>query len=495
MRSLVYGLLGVLLTAAGGIAPTAAQAQEPVAHRVAAGLARLGPRPDGAPAQQKAARLLLDEMKRAGLQGVRAVPAAGNPGWVNLTGFLPGKSDREIVLSAHYDTVPSSPGAGDDASGCGVVIAAAADLARTPLEHTVRVVLFDAEEKVLKGSRAWVAALPPAQRDRILANLNVEMVGWAGSAGPTIHSFPVNFRGERTLAPGWLVHSLLRSGEAVGMRYRMSDARFPVLAQLVLRTASLKLGADADAFLAQGIPALSVSDSALMTMDPAFHRATDTADRLDPSRLGRWTQAVSAAVRRMDRMPGRPIAEDDYLVLVNRVWLRRDIYWVGLALWVFLLFRGRPGRWSFRSREESVREGWRYAPGFAFRWLFLLALFLAPVLALLLFPAALIAAFPPRRTWARLLLILAGLLPLLIYAASMGIAFLGGIASRQAGFVGGWPAALLIPGAAVAFVFLMWFTGRPRREGPEGASPHTPDFASTLSAPPGPTGRENGAQG
>ncbi len=464
MRTLVSGLLmGALLAAAA--APAANTAQAPLAHRVASDLARLGPRPDGAPSQQKAARLLLGEMKRAGLRQVRAVPVAGNPGWVNLTGVLPGKSGREIVLSAHYDTVQPSPGAGDDASGCGVVIAAAADLARTPLDHTVRVVLFDAEEKGLKGSRGWVAALPPAQRERILANLNVEMVGWAGSSGPTIHSFPVSFRGEWTLAPGWLVHSLLRSGEAVGVRYEMSDTRFPVLAQLILRTARLKLGADADAFLAQGIPALSVSDSALLTMDPAFHRPTDTVNRLDPSRLGRWTEAVSAAVRRMDRLASRPISEDEYLVFLDRVWMRRDICWVGMALWGFLLLRGRPGRWSFRSREESVREGWRYAPGFAFRWLFLLAFFLAPVLALLLFPAALLAAFPPRRTWARLLLILAGLLPLLIYAAALSIAFLGGMASRKAGFLGGWPAAVLIPGAAVAFVFLMWFTGRSRKEG------------------------------
>jgi hypothetical protein len=461
MRTLVTGFLGVLLAAGIG---GSVQAQEPLAHRVAAGLARLGPRPDGAPVQQQAARFLLGEMKRAGLR-VSAAGVAGNPGWVNLTGVLPGKSGREIVLSAHYDTVPPSPGAGDDASGCGVVIAAAADLARTPLDHTVRVVLFDAEETGLNGSRAWVAALPPAGRERILADLNVEMVGWAGSPGPTIHSFPVDFRGERTLAPGWLVHSLLRSGEAVGLRYRMSDARFPVLAQLVLRSARLRLGADSDAFLAQGIPALSVSDSALLTMDPAYHKPTDTASHLDAARLGRWTEAVSAMVRRMDRMPGRPIPEDEYLVLFNRVWLRRDIYWVGMALWVFLLFRGRPGRWSFRSREESVREGWRYAPGFAFRWLFLLAFFLAPVLALPLFPAALLAAFPPRRTWARLLLILAGLLPLLIYAASLAIAFLGGVASREAGFLGGWPAAILIPAAAVAFVLLMWSTGRSRKEG------------------------------
>lgn len=454
MRSRVRGLvLGALLAAT---AASTARAQGPLAHRVAADLARLGPRPDGAPVQERAAGLLLDAMRQAGLREVRKVPAAAHPAWVNLTGVLPGKSDREIVLSAHYDTVGKSPGAGDDASGCGVVIAAAADLARTPLDHTVRVVLFDAEETGLQGSRAWVAALPPARRERILANLNVEMVGWPGSRGPTIHSFPVEVRGDRTLAPAWLVHSLLRSGEAVGWPYEMSDNRVPMLAQLVLRTAQVKLGADASSFQEQGIPALSVSDSALLTMDPAFHRPADEPARLDPVRLERWTGAVAAAVRRLDRLSGRPRPDDEYLVLLGRVWTRRDLYWVGLALWVLLLYRGRPERWRFRSREESAREGRRYAPGFAFRWLFLLAFFLAPVLAVLLFPAALIAAFPPRRTWARALLVVAGLLPLLIYAASLTVAFLAGIASRKAGFLGGWPAAILIPGAAVAFVFLMW---------------------------------------
>lgn len=460
MRSLVRGvLMGALLAAT---AANTAQAQGPLAHRVAADLARLGPRPDGSTTQERAAGFLLDAMRRAGLREVRRAPAAGNPGWVNLTGVLPGKSGREILLSAHYDSVPKSAGAGDDASGCGVVIAAAADLARTPLDHTVRVVLFDAEETGLHGSRAWVAGLPPAQRERILANLNVEMVGWAGSRGPTIHSFPVEVQGDRILAPAWLVHSLLRSGKAVGWHYEMSDNRAPVLAQLVLRTTRVRLGADADSFQAEGIPALSVSDSALLAMDPAHHRPTDGPARLDAARLERWTGAVAAAVRRLDRLSGRPRPDDEYLVFLGRVWPRRDLYWMGLALWVLLLWRGRPERWRFRSREESVREGRRYAPGFAFRWLFLLAFLLAPVLAVLLFPAALIAAFPPRRTWARVLLVLAGLLPLLVYAASLTVAFLANIASRKAGFLGGWPAAVLIPGAAVAFVFLM-LTFKPER--------------------------------
>lgn len=466
-RLLPVSTMAALICAAAAAAAMAQPRETtPLAYRVAAGLARLGPRPDGGANQAAAERFLLYAMERTGLREVRAVPVAGHPEWVNLSGILPGKTPREIVLSAHYDTVRRSPGAGDDASGCGVVIAAAADLARTPLEHTVRVILFDAEEVGLRGSRGWVQGLTPARRDRILANLNVEMVGWEGSAGPTIHTFPVEVRGERTLAPGWLVHFLLRSGDAVEWRYSMSDTALPLLAQLVLRTARVRLGADANSFQAQDIPALSVSDSSLLTMDPAHHKPIDTPSRLDPERLGRWTEAVAAAVRRMDRLAGRPLPEDEYLVAFGRVWIRRDLYWIGLVLWVLLLFRGRPSRWRFASAQERSREGWRYAPGFLFRLLFLLAVFLVPVLAVLLFPAALLAAFPPRRTWLRIFASVAGLLPLLVYAAALTAAIALHLASRKAGFLGGWAAAILIPGAAVAFVFLIWSRWKDRSPSP-----------------------------
>lgn len=439
MKSLSWTVL--VLAALLAVSPVRAR-EVPLAYEVATGLARLGPRPDGDPAQTQAARLLLDAMKSAGLADVREVPVPGHPEWVNLTGVLPGKSDREIVLSAHYDSVRPSPGAGDNASGCGVVIAAAADLARTPLDHAVRVVLFDAEETGLQGSRGWVESLPAGRRDRILANLNVEMVGWKDSRGPTIHTFPVQAGGERTLAPGWLVHFLLRSGEAVGWSYSVSDAQVPFLAQLVLRSAGVRLGADANSFLKEGIPALSVSDSSLLAMDPAYHRSTDTPDRLDARRLGRWTVAVAAAVRRMDKLAGRPIPEDEYLAAFGRVWLRREIYWIGLAIWIVLVFRG-------------ARHGRRHVPGYLFRVLFLAAVFLAPVFAVLLFPAGLLASFPPKRTGARVLAILAGLLPLLIYLASLGFAFAVRLASWKAGFQGGWLAAVLLLGTAAAFVFLL----------------------------------------
>jgi hypothetical protein len=442
-------LAGVLLL----LAAAPVFSQQPLGWRVAAGLARLGPRPDGAPAQAPAARFLLGAMQRAGLKDLRAVPVPDHPEWVNLTGVLPGRSDREIVLSAHYDSVPAGPGAGDDASGCGVAIAAAADLARTPLDHTVRVVLFDAEEVGLKGSQGWVASLSPAHRDRILADLNVEMVGWTGSAGPTIHSFPVEVGGDRTLAPAWLVHFLLRSGDAVDWRYGMSDAQAPFLAQLVLRTARVRLGADANAFTAQGIPALSVSDSSLLRMDPAYHQPTDTAARLDPVRMEAWTTAVTAAVRRMDRLAGRPVQDDEYLVLFNRVWIRRDLYWMGLGLWLLLAVRGRPRGARFMSAEERSQAWRRHLPGVLFRALFLASVLLAPVLSVLLYPAGLLAAFPPKQTWARVSAIVLGLLPVLIFLGALRVAFAIHMASTKAGLQWGTLAPVLA--TAVVFAVLL----------------------------------------
>lgn len=435
------------------------------AYETASGLANLGPR-SAEEEQARGVAFLLEAMRRAGLQGVRAVPLAGQPSVVNLEGELPGQLGDEIVLSAHYDTVARSPGAGDDASGCGVVLAAAADLRRTPLRHTIRVVLFDSEEPGLFGSRGWVAARSPEWRARVLAGLNVEMVGWAGSAGPTIHTFPVHSTGggpsvpagseaagKRVLAPAWLVHFVQRGGEAVGWRFSVADNRFPLLAQLVSRAFDARFAADADSLLERGIPAVTLSDSSLLLLDPAYHRPADVAGRLDAARLDRWVQAVTASVRRLDGLAGRPLAEDRYLAAFGRVWARRDLLWTGFLVWALLVFRGLPGRWRGASIEEHGRQQRRYLPGFVFRLLLLLAIFLAPVFAVLLLPAALLSLFPPRRAVARAAWILLGALPLLAFLAALAFAFAGDLVGG--GYQGGWLEAGLVLATLLAYAVLI----------------------------------------
>jgi hypothetical protein len=142
--------------------------------------------------------------------------------------------------------------------------------------------------------------------------------------------------------------------------------------------------------------------------------------------------AAAAAVRRLDRLAGRPLPEDQYLVAFHRVWLRRDLYWVGLLLWVLLVFRYRPRTWAGEDPAERRRRQRAGLPGFVFRMLLLAAIFVAPVFSVLLYPAALLAHLPPRRPLQRGLWIVLGLGPtallLLAIAYAAALDFVRGYA-------------------------------------------------------------------
>jgi len=344
-----------------------------------------------------------------------------------------------------------------------VAIAAASDLRRTPLRHTVRLILFDGEEAGARGSEAWLKERGTAESRRILAGLNLEMLGWSGSAGPVIHIFPVRAggQGDRVLPPGWLVHAVERSGAAVGWPYSLADQRFSLPAQFLLRSVDVRLGSDSDSFLRRGIPAVTLSDSSLLNLDPAYHRRTDVAGRLDARRLESWTQGTAAAVRRLDALGGRPLFEDQYLDFFGHVWLRRDLIWIGFLLWALLVLRGRPGRWRGATAEERQRQMHGYVPGFLFRGVLVLAIFLAPVFAVLLWPAALLSLALPRKLGWRVLWIVLGCLPLLGLGVTLGFAMSHGLVRTAHGFQGGAAAAVLIPAALSAYIISV---GRTRSE-------------------------------
>jgi hypothetical protein len=469
--------LWVFMACAGlGLAAGPLAASPPVsltAHEIASGLSRLGPRPDGAKTQDQAAAFLADALRRAGLRNVRYVqvprppalprggkppaPLPANPAIVNVEGVIPGESGQEIVLSAHYDTVAPSPGAADDASGCGVVIAAAAELARTPRRHTIRVILFDGEEVGLFGSRGWIKALPQSERDRILADLNVEMVGWSDSTGPTIHAFPVTAqegprKGERITTPGWLVRAVLDGGKAADWPMALAEPRFSLPMQLLMRGTRVRFGADSGAFQALEIPAVTLSDSSFFAMDPTYHKALDTPDRLDAGRLDRWTQATVATVRELEGLAARPSSrddyqdayEDDYLVLAGSLWTGWLLSGIGIALAILLWVRHRR------------------APVWSFSFLLAIACVAVPVLALplLLLPALLAFVLPARR-WKRVLWTLLGLLPFLLYLLLLAAAWGSGLAAWKAGYQESWSGAALVVAALVAWGLLPG-SARPR---------------------------------
>ena len=69
-----------------------------------------------------------------------------------------GDAECTAYLGAHYDSVPSSPGANDNASGVALILELARVLRGAPGAESLCVVAFGAEEVGLVGSEAFVAA-------------------------------------------------------------------------------------------------------------------------------------------------------------------------------------------------------------------------------------------------------------------------------------------------------------------------------------------------
>ncbi|HUE01509.1 MAG TPA: M20/M25/M40 family metallo-hydrolase [Bryobacteraceae bacterium] len=73
---------------------------------------------------------------------------AGGHACRNIVADLPGvtQPDEIVVIGAHYDTVPGSPGADDNASGVAALLSLARSLRRSPARRTLRFVAFTNEE-------------------------------------------------------------------------------------------------------------------------------------------------------------------------------------------------------------------------------------------------------------------------------------------------------------------------------------------------------------
>ncbi|MBO1910056.1 M28 family peptidase, partial [Microvirga sp. 3-52] len=92
-------------------------------------------------------------------------------------------SDEIIIVGAHYDSVESSPGASDNASGTAVLLEIARVLESVKTDKELRFLFFGAEELGLLGSEKYVDEMTQKEIKNTEAMLNMDMVGSA-DAGP-----------------------------------------------------------------------------------------------------------------------------------------------------------------------------------------------------------------------------------------------------------------------------------------------------------------------
>lgn len=94
---------------------------------------------------------------------------------------LPGRGDERVVLSAHIDGHPLAESALDNATGVAAAVALARNIAplMRGMQRGLTVCISSAEEWALNGSREWLRAMAPEDRERMVLNINLDSL--AGS--------------------------------------------------------------------------------------------------------------------------------------------------------------------------------------------------------------------------------------------------------------------------------------------------------------------------
>ena len=128
---------------------------------------------------------------RAEIQEAAVVPAqARSAGWPapaarvrNIVARVAGTSNsRALMLAAHYDSVPTGPGASDDAAGVATLIEALRALkSGPPLRNDLILVFSDAEELGLVGARAFAEGHPWMKDVGLVLNFEAR-----GGGGPSM---------------------------------------------------------------------------------------------------------------------------------------------------------------------------------------------------------------------------------------------------------------------------------------------------------------------
>jgi len=203
-----------------------------------------------------------------------------------------------LVVGAHYDTVPGSPGADDNASGVAVLI----ELARMKLP--ARFVAFANEEMPYfssgeMGSYAW-AARAKASGEKVAAMISLEMLGfYRDQHGSQQYPPPLSWfypdRADFIAFVGDLgARSLVRAAIAA---FR-AHAQFP--SEGVAAPAAIPgvTWSDHWSFREHGFPAIMVTDTAFYRY-PHYHLPSDTPEKLDYLRMARMTLGLAATIKEL----------------------------------------------------------------------------------------------------------------------------------------------------------------------------------------------------
>ncbi|AFY70535.1 peptidase M28 [Thalassoporum mexicanum PCC 7367] len=211
------------------------------------------------------------------------------------------RSKPPILVGAHYDAVPGSPGADDNATGVAVLLELARSLNFNPAHRPVRLVAFDMEEYALAGSRAYAAELAQ-QGQKLRLMISLEMLGYT-DRNPGSQHYPTGLkyfypdRGDFIA----LIGNLFTIAEMIGLQRNIKKSGTPcewLAAGLQGKIVPDTRRSDHAPFWDLGYRAIMVTDTANLR-NPHYHQPGDRLETLDLDFLTGVCSGLTQGIRNL----------------------------------------------------------------------------------------------------------------------------------------------------------------------------------------------------
>ncbi len=220
---------------------------------------------------------------------------------LNLPAGKGGQQKPPILIGAHYDAVPGTPGADDNATGVAVLLELAKAFAAEQASYPLQLVAFDMEEYGLLGSAEYAADLKQQQQPLRLM-ISLEMLGYCDSA-PGSQRYPAG-----------LERFYLNRGDFIGL-----IGNLPTIPDLIRLSRTIRTDgtpcewlpapnrglivpqtrlSDHAPFWDQGYRAIMVTDTAFLR-NPHYHQASDRIETLDLDFLTGVCRGLIIGIRRL----------------------------------------------------------------------------------------------------------------------------------------------------------------------------------------------------
>lgn len=263
----------------------------------------IGERHVGKMAQlDRTADYVVEQFQHIGLPVSNHVYTAYGKQFRNVVAELSGDTNEIIVIGAHYDSVPGSPAANDNASGVAALLELAALNADQRFPRTIRFVAFANEELPhgrtdAMGSQAY-AGRAKRSGENIFAMISLETIGYYTDA-PNSQKYPAPLSwlypdtGNFVAFIGNLRSRQLVRAAIASFRSHAAIASEGIAAPELLPDIRRS---DHASFWHHHYPAIMVTDTAPFRY-PHYHTAQDTPDKIDFNRLAQVTAGLNHVIR------------------------------------------------------------------------------------------------------------------------------------------------------------------------------------------------------